>query len=83
MRVNRVILRNVSEACDGLPFALTLFSAAGTSTETTGPAMDVRNIRDRQPGPGVDRAGIVRVRIRVPAENVDGIALVIGGTATP
>ncbi len=36
-----------------------------------------------QPGPGVDMAGVARLRVRFPADNVDGLAFVIGGAATP
>ncbi len=81
-RVNRVILRNVSAECDGLAYKLALFSDGGSSREASGNSLDVRNIRDRQPGAGVDMAGVVRITLRVPAENVDGIALVIGGAAS-
>lgn len=81
-RVNHVILRSVSEECAGSPYRLTMIDAAGTSLEESGDALDVRNIRDRQPGPGVDRAGVARIRVRFPVENVDGIAIVIGGRAS-
>jgi hypothetical protein len=78
-RVNRVILRNVSVQCEGLPYQLTLIDAAGSPYETDGNSLLVTNIRDRDPGPGTDLAGIARIRVRFPMENVDGIALTIGG----
>lgn len=81
-RVNRVILRNVSAECRGLPYQLALFGADGTSYEVDGNSLRVRNVRDRDPGPGTDLAGVARIRVRFPAENVDGIALVIGGGPT-
>ncbi len=81
-RVNQVILRSVSEECAGSPYRLTMIDAAGTPVEESGDALDVRNIRDRQPGPGVDRAGVARIRVRFPVENVDGIAIIIGGPAS-
>jgi hypothetical protein len=76
-RVNRVILRNVSVQCEGLPYQLTLIDAAGTPYETDGTSLLVTNIRDRDSGP--DLAGIARIRVRFPMESVDGIALTIGG----
>ena len=82
-RVQRVIFRFVSEACDGLPYQLTLFGNDGTTYEVSGNSLNVRNIRDRQPGAGVDMAGVVNLPLRAPADNVDGLAFVIGGTAAP
>lgn len=76
-RVNRVVVRNVSEACDGLPYQLTLFDADGGSYRVNG-TLVLRNIRNR---PGQGRAGIARIRVRYSAESVDGVALLIGGTA--
>jgi hypothetical protein len=79
LRVNRVILRNVSAQCQGLPYQLTLVGAAGTPYEVDGTSLLVTNLSDRDPGPGIDLAGISRIRVRFPMENVDGIALTIGG----
>ncbi len=82
-RVQRVVFRFVSAECDGLPYQLTLLGNDGSTYEVSGDDLNVRNIRDRQPGPGVDMAGVARLRVRFPADNVDGLAFVIGGAATP
>jgi hypothetical protein len=58
---------------------LTLFDAVGTPYEVDGISLLVTNVRDRDPGPSTDLAEIVRIRMRFPMENVDGIALTIGG----
>ena len=79
-RVNQVVVRNVSEACDGLTYELTLFDGDGGSYRVTG-TLELRNIKER---PGQGRAGTARISVRYSAESVDGVSLLIGGaTATP
>jgi hypothetical protein len=80
-RVQQVVFRFVSAECDGMPYDLTLIGADGTTYEASGDSLDVRNIRDRQAGPGVDLAGVVRLRVLAPAENISGVAFVIGGSS--
>lgn len=82
-RVDGVILHMVSETCLDLPYQLTLFDDADNIVEVSGDRLRVRNIRDRQPGTGVDRAGTARIGVRFPSDDVDHIALVIGGATTP
>ena len=82
-RVQQVVFRFVSAECDGLPYDLTLIGADGTTYNVSGDALYVRNIRDRQGGPGVDMAGVVRLRVLAPADNIAGLAFVVGGTTTP
>jgi hypothetical protein len=79
-RVNRVILRDVSVECRGLPFSITLFESGvgGATATTSGAALAVRNVRDTDPGPGVDRAGVSRINVRMLSGDVEGIALTIG-----
>lgn len=82
-RVNQVIIRNVSAECAGLPYGVTLVDDDGTPYEVRGNSLPVTNIRDRQPGPGVDMAGVARIPVVYPAAEVATIAIVIGGTAVP
>jgi hypothetical protein len=78
-RVNRLIIRNVGTACRNLPYQLTLFDTDGNTFELGGSSLRVRNIRDRQPGPGVDRVGVAQLRVRFLARDVDRVAMTIGG----
>lgn len=80
-RVNRVVIRDVSAECAGLAYRLTLVDDDGTPYEVSGNSLLVTNIRDRQPGPGVDLAGVARIPVVFPAADVAAVAIVIGGTA--
>ncbi|MBT4983850.1 MAG: hypothetical protein HOJ85_05440 [Ilumatobacter sp.] len=68
-RVNRVVLRDVSLACRDLPYSITLFEngASGVSATTNGASLTVSN------------GGRASIRVRLFSDDVDGIALTIGG----
>ena len=68
-RVNRVVLRDVSLDCRGLPYSITLFEngVGGASATTDGASLTVSN------------GGVARIRVRLFSDDVDGIALTIGG----
>ena len=84
-RVNRVVLRDVSADCIGLPYSITLAEAGptGASVTASGPALDIRNINDTDPGPGIELAGISRITVRMLVQDVDRIAITIGGVPIP
>lgn len=77
-RVEEVTVRNVSVECDGRPYQLTLFDGDGGRYSVSG-TLTLSNVGDR--GAGIGVAGDAQLSVSQLAEDVDGIALVVHGSA--
>ena len=79
--VGRLTLSHIDLDCRGLPYSLTIVSKTGGYRAWIDRAAWNFGTYDAQPGPGVDRQGRARYLATFPADDYDGIAIVVGDRA--